>query len=237
MIILRTKSYALLEKKQYYKNNWDRLKHGWFGTSKESVDKYNNYVSKHNAEEKKLSGLLKNNPRQYLIDLYNLDTVTKRLGEFEKTYGIRLPQDIFKYVETIKSFAGPLKIWAAKYPNENPRLPRIDGIINSFNVDLELKSGKVENFRDDLEDTGDICLLDVGYDDVIVYNIDKKVWNLDYTGEKDDTKTLKDTLLSTIKNMIDLNDEYIEGGYDDVDKHLPEFELRKLWYNHVKSKL
>ena len=237
MIILRTKQYALLEKKQYYKNNWDRLKHGWFGTSKESVDKYNNYVSKHNAEEKKLSGLLKNNPRQYLIELYNLDTVTSKMREFENVFNTKLPQEIYKYVETIKSFAGPLKTWAAKYPNENPRLPRIDGIINSFNVDLELKSGKVENFRDDLEDTGDICLLDVGYDDVIVYNIDKKVWNLNYTGEKDDTKTLKDTLLSTIKNMIDLNDEYVEGGYDDVDKHLPEFELRKLWYNHVKSKL
>ena len=101
----------MLEKKQYYKNNWDRLKHGWFGTSKESVYKYNNYVSKHNAEEKKLSGLLKNNPRQYLIDLYNLDTVTKRLGEFEKMYGIRLPQEIYKYVDAIKSFAGPLKNW------------------------------------------------------------------------------------------------------------------------------
>ena len=236
MIILRNKNFALLEKKQYYKNNWDRLKHGWIGTSKESVDKYNNYVSKHNAEEKKLSGLLKNNPRQYLIELYNLDTVTKRLGEFEKMYGIRLPQEIYKYVEAIKSFAGPLKTWAAKYPNENPRLPRIDGIINSFNVDLELKSGKVENFRDDLEDTGDICLLDVGYDDVIVYNIDNKVWDLDYTGSNSD-KTLKDTLLSTIKNMIDLDDGYVEGGYDDVDKRLPEFELRKLWYNHVKSKL
>lgn len=237
MIILRTKSYALLEKKQYYKNNWDRLKHGWFGTSKESIDQYNKFVSKHNAEEKKLSGLLKNNPRQYLIELYNLDTVTSKMREFENVFNTKLPQEIYKYVETIKSFAGPLKTWAAKYPNENPRLPRIDGIINSFNVDLELKSGKVENFRDDLEDTGDICLLDVGYDDVIVYNIDKKVWNLDYTGEKDDTKTLKDTLLSTIKNMINLNDEYVEGGYDDVYKHLPEFELRKLWYNHVKSKL
>lgn len=237
MIILRSKSFALLEKKQYYKNNWDRLKHGWFGTSKESIDQYNNYVSKHNAEEKKLSGLLKNNPRQYLIDLYNLDTVTSKMREFENVFNTKLPQEIYKYVETIKSFAGPLKTWAAKYPNENPRLPRIDSIINSFNVDLELKSGKVENFRDDLEDTGDICLLDVGYDDVIVYNIDKKVWNLDYTGEKDDTKTLKDTLLSTIKNMIDLNDEYVEGGYDDVDKHLPEFELRKDWYHHVKNKL
>lgn len=237
MIILRNKNFALLEKKQYYKNNWDRLKHGWFGTSKESVDRYNKFVSKHNAEEKKLSGLLKNNPRQYLIELYNLDTVTSKMREFENVFNTKLPQEIYKYVETIKSFAGPLKTWAAKYPNENPRLPRIDGIINSFNVDLELKSGKVESFRDDLEDTGDVCLLDVGYDDVIVYNIDKKVWNLDYTGEKDDTKTLKDTLLSTIKNMIDLNDEYVEGGYDDVDKHLPEFELRKLWYNHVKSKL
>lgn len=237
MIILRTKSYALLEKKQYYKNNWDRLKHGWFGTSKESIDKYNNYVSKHNSEEKKLSGLLKNNPRQYLIELYNLDTVTNKLREFEKVLNTKLPQDIFKYVETIKSFAGPIKTWAAKYPNEDPRLLRIAGIINSFNVDLENKNGKVENFRDYLEDTGDVCLLDVGYDDVIVYNIDKKVWNLDYTGEKNDTKTLKDTLLSTIKNMIDLNDGYVEGGYNDVDKHLPEFELRKLWYNHVKSKL
>lgn len=227
----------MLEKKQYYKNNWDRLKHGWIGTSKESIDKYNNYVSKHNAEEKKLSGLLKNNSRQYLIDLYNLDTVTSKMREFEKIFNTKLPQDIFKYVEAIKSFAGPLKTWAAKYPNEDPRLPRIAGVINSFNVDLELKSGKVESFRDDLEDTGDVCLLDVGYDDVIVYNIDKKVWNLDYTGEKDDTKTLKDTLLSTIKNTIDLDDEYVEGRYNDADKHLPEFELRKLWYNHVKSKL
>lgn len=228
----------MLEKKQYYKNNWDRLKHGWFGTSKESVDKYNNYVSKHNAEEKKLSGLLKNNPRQYLIELYNLDTVTKRLGEFEKMYGIKLPQDIYKYVEAIKSFAGPLKTWAAKYPGENPRLPRIAGIINSFNVDLELKSGKVENFRYDLEDTGDICLLDIGYDDVVVYNINKKVWNLDYTGEKDDTKTLKDTLLSTILDMIDIDDEYAERQeYDEVEKRIPEFELRKDWYHHVKSKL
>ena len=237
MIILRNKNFALLEKKQYYKNNWDRLKHGWFGTSKESIDQYNKFVSKHNAEEKKLSGLLKNNPRQYLIELYNLDTVTNKLREFEKVFNTKLPQDIFKYVETIKSFAGPLKTWAAKYPNENPRLPRIDGIINSFNVDLELKSGKVENFRDDLEDTGDVCLLDVGYDDVIVYNIDKKVWNLDYTGEKDDTKTLKDTLLSTIKNTIDLDDGYVDGGYDGVDKRFPEFELRKLWYNHIKSTL
>lgn len=227
----------MLEKKQYYKNNWDRLKHGWIGTSKKSIDQYNKFVSKHNAEEKKLSGLLKNNPRQYLIDLYNLDTVTSKMREFEKILNTKLPQDIFKYVETIKSFAGPLKTWAAKYPNEDPRLPRIAGVINSFNVDLELKSGKVENFRDDLEDTGDVCLLDVGYDDVIVYNIDKKVWNLDYTGEKDDTKTLKDTLLSTIKNTIDLDDEYVEGRYNDIDKHLPEFELRKLWYNHVKSKL
>lgn len=237
MIILRSKNFALLEKKQYYKNNWDRLKHGWIGTSKESIDQYNKFVSKHNAEQKKLTGLLKNNPRQYLIDLYNLDAVTSKLREFEKVFNTKLPQDIFKYVETIKSFAGPIKTWAAKYPNEDPRFPRIAGVINSFNVDLELKSGKVENFRDDLEDTGDVCLLDVGYDDVIVYNIDKKVWNLDFTGEKDDTKTLKDTLLPTIKNMIDLNDDYVEGGYDDVDKHMPEFELRKLWYNHVKSKL
>ena len=139
MIILRTTSYALLEKKQYYKNNWDRLKHGWFGTSKESVDKYNNYVSKHNAEEKKLSGLLKNNPRQYLIELYNLDTVTKRLGEFEKMYGIRLPQEIYKYVDAIKSFAGPLKNWMVGKDDQE-----VNHILRTDNIIYRLDSGLSE---------------------------------------------------------------------------------------------
>ena len=235
MIILRSKNFALLEKKQYYKNNWDRLKHGWFGTSKKSIDEHNKYVSNYNARQKKLSDLLKNNPLQYLIYLYDLDIVTKRLREFEKVFNTKLPQDIFKYVETIKSFAGPLKTWVAKYPDEideKPEILRSAGIINYFNMNFEDNDGRVE----DIEDTEDISMIDINYDDEVVYNTKDKVWRLGNVGDSSKSKTLKGIILPSIKAMIGYDEEYIRNN-DDVDKHLPEFELRKLWYNHVKSKL
>jgi len=222
MIILRTKQYALLEKKQYYKNNWDRLKHGWFGTSKESIDKYNNYVSKHNAEEKKLSGLLKNNPRQYLIELYNLDTVTNKLREFEKVFNTKLPQDIFKYIEAIKSFAGPLKNWAAKYPNENHR-GDLFAVIGEFAPTLMYKNGDVEDYRKDMEDGGNAYLFNFDYDGTISYNFDHKRWLMGSTKKSGSAKTLKDTLLPTILDGIDADDEYAEEEEcDEVEKRIPE---------------
>ena len=236
MIILRTKSYALLEKKQYYKNNWDRLKHGWFGTSKESVDKYNNYVSKHNAEEKKLSGLLKNNPRQYLIDLYNLDTVTKRLGEFEKMYGIRLPQEIYKYVDAIKSFAGPLKNWmVGKDDQEVNHILRTDNIIYRLDSGLSEKYDSVESYRKDIEGDGEIVLMsNIEYDYYFIYNTNNNTWHVTYSNT--DVNNLKDLILPFLKHEIEDNENYHDenavGNSEECSK-----ELRKLWYNHVKSKL
>jgi hypothetical protein len=236
MIILRTKSYALLEKKQYYKNNWDRLKHGWFGTSKESVDKYNNYVSKHNAEEKKLSGLLKNNPRQYLIDLYNLDTVTKRLGEFEKMYGIRLPQEIYKYVDAIKSFAGPLKNWmVGKDDQVVDHILRTDNIIYRLDSGLSEKYDSVESYRKDIEGDGEIVLMsNIEYDYYFIYNTNNNTWHVTYSNT--DVNNLKDLILPFLKHEIEDNENYRDenavGRNEEYSK-----ELRKLWYNHVKSKL
>lgn len=236
MIILRNKNFALLEKKQYYKNNWDRLKHGWFGTSKESVDKYNNYVSKHNAEEKKLSGLLKNNPRQYLIDLYNLDTVTKRLGEFEKMYGIRLPQEIYKYVDAIKSFAGPLKNWmVGKDDQEVNHILRTDNIIYRLDSGLSEKYDSVGTYRKDMESDGEIVLMsNIEYDYYFIYNTRNNTWHVTYSNS--DVNNLKDLILPFLKHEIEDNknyhDENAVGRNEEYSK-----ELRKLWYNHVKSKL
>lgn len=236
MIILRNKNFALLEKKQYYKNNWDRLKHGWFGTSKESVGKYNNYVSKHNAEEKKLSGLLKNNPRQYLIDLYNLDTVTKRLGEFEKMYGIRLPQEIYKYVDAIKSFAGPLKNWmVGKDDQEVNHILRTDNIIYKLDSGLSEKYDSVESYRKDIEGDGEIVLMsNIEYDYYFIYNTRNNTWHVTYSNN--DVNNLKDLILPFLKHEIEDNennhDENAVGNSEEYSK-----ELRKLWYNHVKSKL
>lgn len=236
MIILRNKNFALLEKKQYYKNNWDRLKHGWFGTSKESIDKYNNYVSKHNAEEKKLSGLLKNNPRQYLIDLYNLDTVTKRLGEFENMYGIRLPQEIYKYVDAIKSFAGPLKNWmVGKDDQEVNHILRTDNIIYRLDSGLSEKYDSVGTYKKDMESDGEIVLMsNIEYDYYFIYNTNNNTWHVTYSNS--DVNNLKDLILPFLKHEIEDNknyhDENAVGRNEEYSK-----ELRKLWYNHVKSKL
>lgn len=226
----------MLEKKQYYKNNWDRLKHGWFGTSKESVDKYNNYVSKHNAEEKKLSGLLKNNPRQYLIDLYNLDTVTKRLGEFEKMYGIRLPQEIYKYVDAIKSFAGPLKSWmVGKDDQEVNHILRTDNIIYRLDSGLSEKYDSVGTYKKDMESDGEIVLMsNIEYDYYFIYNTNNNTWHVTYSNSE--VNNLKDLILPFLKHEIEDNenchDENAVGNSEEYSK-----ELRKLWYNHVKSKL
>ena len=236
MIILRNKNFALLEKKQYYKNNWDKLKHGWFGTSKESVDKYNNYVSKHNAEEKKLSGLLKNNPRQYLIELYNLDTVTKRLGEFEKMYGIRLPQEIYKYVDAIKSFAGPLKNWmVGKNDLDVDHILRTDNIIYRLDSGLSEKYDSVGTYKKDMESDGEVVLMsNIEYDYYFIYNTRNNTWHVTYSNS--DVNNLKDLILPFLKHEIEDNKNYHDENAVSRNEEYSK-ELRKLWYNHVKSKL
>ena len=65
MIILRSKNFALLDRKPYRKNIWDRLIHGWFGTSKKSIDEYNEKVDSHNARQNRLYLLKKTNPKKY----------------------------------------------------------------------------------------------------------------------------------------------------------------------------
>ena len=236
MIILRNKNFALLEKKQYYKNNWDKLKHGWFGTSKESVDKYNNYVSKHNAEEKKLSGLLKNNPRQYLIELYNLDTVTKRLGEFEKMYGIRLPQEIYKYVDAIKSFAGPLKNWmVGKNDLDVDHILRTDNIIYRLDSGLSEKYDSVGTYKKDMESDGEVVLMsNIEYDYYFIYNTRNNTWHVTYSNS--DVNNLKDLILPFLKHEIEDNKNYHDENAVSRNEEYSK-ELRKLWHNHVKSKL
>lgn len=217
MIILRNKNYSFFGNLFKKKNQIERKQ-----------------VSE--VDKQRLTNLLKTNPRQYLIEVYNLDTVTKRLGELERTYGIKLPQDIYKYVEVIKSFAGPLKKWATRFPNFDPLL-REDGIINNFNIDLENKNGKIESFKRDLEESGDIFLLDSMLDDVIAYNINNKVWSSQRSYHKEEARTLKEILLSCVKDAIDEDEVYaMDAGYDE-NGEVPAFELRKLWYQHLKSKL
>lgn len=188
------------------------------------------------VDKQKLTNLLKTNPRQYLIEMYGLDTVIKRMGEFERTYGVKLPQDIYKYVEAIKSFAGPLKTWAkGKDDLDLNYILKTDNIIYRLDSGLSEKYDSVESYRKDMESDGEIVLMsNIEYDYFFIYNTRNNTWHVTYSNS--DVDNLEDLVLPFLKHEIEDNKNYQDpnaiGNNGEYSK-----ELRELWYQHLKSKL
>ena len=86
-----------------------------------------------------------------------------------------------------------------------------------------------------MESDGEIVLMsNIEYDYYFIYNTRNNTWHVTYSNR--DVNNLKDLILPFLKHEIEDNknyhDENAVGRNEEYSK-----ELRKLWYNHVKSKL
>lgn len=216
MIVLRNKSFSLLEKRQYYKNNWDRLKAGWIGTSKKSIDKYNKYVDTHNELER----LKENNPKEFLRKYYSIDKVRKDIKILEL-----LPKDkiknLYQYLDCIESFAPEFGRLCKQNPEfDSSRLSKIIPTITP--IDIITDTYEELEFFPLLDGSEPLCCDSNGkfhYKDKYLSNFKSGV-----------IKMAEDCI-----NDLKLSESWEVG--DKLDRVQAEQLLVKAWINHVKTKM
>lgn len=238
MIILRSKNFALLDRKPYRKNIWDRLIHGWFGESKKSIDEYNKEVDSHNAGQNRLYQLKKTNPKKYWEELTHLDTAIQNLKTMEEKFKKKLPQELYRYVDVVRSFYKDFERWSNKYPDIDtnevnteffvPILP-ILGIVNLYN----------EKFEASIEEAGKIEGVNffVDYKSQIDYDFSHEFWTVSSTISGTFTRrTLKEALVDYQKKKVDIEQQLLRlKENSDVKNKYELLELVILWLSHMKN--
>jgi hypothetical protein len=207
MLVLRSKNYSMLSRKQYYKNNWDRLKAGWIGTSKKSIDKYNKYVDTHNELER----LKENNPKEFLRRYYSIDKIKKELGSVEKNIKIDL-SIINKYLGCIESFAPEF----GKFCKQNPE----------FKIEeLEKTIPRVSD-----ADTIENCFYYADGTSIPILEMDNEGNGLYYYPEK---KLFGDFIEPTFSDKF----HNFKEGVLNLSTRKSNKELIGLWRTHINNKL
>lgn len=225
MIILRSKNYSLFS--------------GLFGSKKPEPKVVQPYIPRYPMDYKNtsLDNLMRGNTKQYLIKALYLDDVTSKLKELDRSKSIKVPQEIYKYIETVKSFSGPFKSWLDNHKELDVNQVtwnclRIEKLLGSFEPKFTQKLGNL-NLGDIVDEDGDVIFLDIKDDNHIVYNLEGKVWNIYSTDGGKSGTTLKNILLESAQNDIKCGpDDFRDGVKAEIYK-----ELIELWINHIKSRL
>jgi len=90
-------------------------KFSWDATSKESVDKLNQYLKKRYEEAEKLKNQVLKDPQKYLTNLYTGSIQDYK--KLEKKYDLQFPKDLWDYVELQKKF---ISSHLVKFLKNNP---------------------------------------------------------------------------------------------------------------------
>lgn len=224
MIILRSKNYSLFS--------------GLFGSKKPEPKVVQPYIPRYPMDYKNtsLDNLMRGNTKQYLIKALYLDDVTSKLKELDRSKSIKVPQEIYKYIETVKSFSGPFKSWLDSHKELDVNQVtwnclRIEKLLGSFEPKFTQKLRNL-NLSDVVDEDGDVIFLDIKDDNYIVYNIEGKVWSIYSTDGGKSGTTLKNILLESARNNMSCGpDDFREGVETEIYK-----ELIELWIKHLNSR-
>jgi hypothetical protein len=240
MIILRSKNFALLDRKPYRKNVWDRLIHGWFGESKKSIDEYNKEVDTHNAGQNRLYQLKKTNPKKYWEELTRLDKAVENLKIIEEKFKKKLPQELYRYVDVVRNFHKDFERWGNKYPDIDTNEVNTEFFIPILPIlgDVDLYHDK-EKFETSIENAEKIEGINffVDYKSQIDYDFPHEFWTISSSICGTFTrKTLKEALVDYQKKKVDIEQQLLRlKENSDVKNKYELLELVILWLSHLKN--
>lgn len=156
----------------------------------------------------------------------------------EEKFKKKLPQELYRYVDVVRSFYKDFERWSNKYPDIDtneinteifvPILP-ILGIVNLYN----------EKFETSIEEAGNIEGVNffVDYKSQIDYDFSHEFWTISSAISGTFTrKTLKEALVDYQKKKVDIEQQLLRlKENSDVKNKYELLELVILWLSHMKN--
>lgn len=197
---------------------------GWKDTSKRVIDQQNKRIIDNENRKKEI----RENPRILFKSLDNDIEITKGFKTLESKYNIKFPEQLYKLIKIRKQFIPTLVDLYKK--NNSLKFWSIIFEIDPLDTEYWIKEKTTDN--------DNIMLLidpDQADDTWITWNIKSNTFGYETDG-KGKFKTLKDLLISNIKDTIKEITDYLKN-YPGFFYKREDLELAEKYYQLISSKL